>query len=130
MELLARVMQWVGHRGAILVAFAITAFSYGSGLVSGYHPTFAHALHFPMPVFGWGFIAFGILALSGMITRFEKVAFTTSALWTTFWIILLATHWTESFGWTAAISWLGLDLCLIVASGWPEIHIPWREKPQ
>jgi hypothetical protein len=43
----------IGHRGAALAVFAGTAFAYGSGLLSGYQPTFANALHIPVGYFGW-----------------------------------------------------------------------------
>lgn len=118
---LRRLLFRLGHRGAALTTVAVTFLAYGTGLVSGYEPTFAVAYRYPIGDFGWVFIGMAAFMVTGIFLHRDAVHYATAELGMTAWAILLATHWTQPFGWTAAVSWWGLALGLFVVSAWPEV---------
>lgn len=114
-----------GHRGLALAAFAAVCFTYGSGLLLGYHPTFAKAGHWPVAVFGWVFIGVGLAALTGVPRADDRWQFALAEAWVCCWFALLVSFWNGPVGWNGAVSWLGVGSLLLVASGWPD----WKDKP-
>jgi hypothetical protein len=117
---LARLRADAGRRGAALGLVAVLFTAYGTGLVAGYRPTFAVALHLPVTSFGWTFIAAGAFVLTGVERRSDRWQFAVAVLVMMLWALLLATHWTQPYGWAAAVSWLGPCALTVLIAGWPE----------
>jgi NhaP-type Na+/H+ and K+/H+ antiporter len=94
--------------------------AYGSGLVLGYRPTFAVALHLQVTVFGWCWIGAGLFLLTGLLVTKDRWHFAVAALVMAAWALLLATHWEAPYGWAAAVSWMGPCALAILIASWPE----------
>ena len=109
-----------GYRGLGLATFAATCFLYGSGLLAGYHPTFFTAYGLRTEVFGWCFIGLGCFALTGVLLREDRWHYAACTLCLSAWVLLLATHWTQPYGWAAAVSWMSVCGALVIAAAWPE----------
>lgn len=114
-----------GHRGLALAAFACVCFTYGTGLIIGYQPTFTKAGHWPIMWFGWIFIGTGLVCLTGILRKDDRWQFAVAEAWVACWFALLVTFWNGPVGWNGAVSWLGVGILLLVASGWPD----WKAKP-
>lgn len=114
-----RVLRRFGHRGTVLAGFGVICEAYGVGLLLGYKPTFAQAYNIPVEWFGVTFVVAGLFIGAGAVRRHDGVHFSAAVLLATAWGLLITTHWTASYGWTAAVSWFGLAAGLLVSSAWP-----------
>jgi len=114
-----KILRRFGHRGSVLVGFAITCTAYGTGILLGYRPTFTEAYTVPVPVFGWVFLAVGVFAATGALAYRDSAQYAVGVAWTAAWAMLITTHWTAPYGWAAAVSWLGICLGLLLSSAWP-----------
>jgi len=122
------VVSHVGRRSGLLLIFAITALFYGAGLLAGYEPTFNNALDLPVHLFGYMFIGAALIAFLGIIFRWSKVPYATSVAVAFFWAGLLAVFWANPFGWTAAMSWVGIALMCFYAATWPRVRRPGQRE--
>lgn len=111
-----------GHRGLALATFAAICFTYGTGLILGYQPTFAKAGHWPVGVFGWVFTGVGVTCLTGVLRHDDRWQFAVAEAWVCCWYALLVSFWSGPVGWNGATSWLGVGGLLLVAAGWPDWH--------
>ena len=109
-----------GFRGLGLATFAATCFLYGSGLLAGYHPTFFAAYGLRTETFGWCFVGLGFFALTGVPLREDRWHYAACTMCLSGWVLLLATHWTQPYGWAAAVSWMSVCGALVIAASWPE----------
>lgn len=110
----------LGQRGVLLLVFALTAFGYGIGLLSGYEPTFSHALGVSDIVFGVMFIADGIILTIGSLFRWGRFPYCVAAAVSFFWAFTLTAFWAAPFGWAASMSWLGMGFVQVCTILWPE----------
>jgi hypothetical protein len=116
--------QQPGRRGTALVLIAAVFAAYGTGLLVGYRPTFAIALNLPVTVFGWVFVGSAVFVAVGAWLRSARWQFAYAVLVMALWALLLATHWTEPYGWAAAVSWMGPCALTVLIAGWPEDRPP------
>jgi hypothetical protein len=114
-----KFLRRFGHRGSVLVGFAVTCFAYGSGILEGYRPTFTEAYHVSLPAFALVFYAVAVGATVGALTGRDALPYAAGVAWTAAWGMLITTHWTQPHGWTAAVSWFGICLGLLLSSAWP-----------
>jgi hypothetical protein len=124
---LRRFLYRLGHRGSCLMVLTITFCAYGSGILFGYRPTFTKAYDVPIHTFGWIWVALGWFVMTGIPAHRDSIHYSIAELWMTAWALLLASHWSQAYGWTAAVSWGGLALGVFVVSAWPEVS---RRKPR
>jgi hypothetical protein len=115
-----RAQHVIGRRGTALLLISATFCAYGTGIILGYEPTFASALHVPIIVYGWAAVGSGLFTLTGVPHPVARLQFSYAVMVTALWALLVATHWTESFGWAAGISWLSVSTLAFLVSGWPE----------
>ena len=71
-------------------------------------------------MFGWCFIGLGCFALTGVLARRDRYHYAFCTLCISAWVLLLATHWTQPYGWAAAVSWMSVCGALVIAAAWPE----------
>jgi len=123
MKLLKRSYNHIGQRGALLLVFAATYIAYGAGLLFGYHPTFSRALDVPVSMFGYLFIAAGIVFLVGAIFRFSRVPFSVALSVTTFWVFMLLIFWSthRGFAWVAVMPWVTIGFTQLISALQPDL---------
>src|SRR5215469_3523507 len=119
-----KFLQRYGHRGSVLVGFALTCTAYGTGILLGYRPTFTEAYHIPVPIFAIVFFCVAVVALFGAYTSRDSLPYAIGVAWTAAWGMLITTQWTAPIGWAAAVSWFGICLGLILSSAWPNAPKP------
>jgi hypothetical protein len=122
-----RTQRKVGRRGTFLAILALIDFGYGSGLISGYVPLFAHGttMVFPLVAWGWIWVTVGVICLTGVPLRHDRIQFAVAALLKTAWAALIAVAWLENGipgGWTSVAAWGGIAMLVLLASGWPDVR--------
>lgn len=117
------VKRHVGRRGAFLAFLAILDLAYGYSLLATTGPQRLVNLLLPWQVWGWIWIAVGVVCLSGVPVRVDRVQFAVAATVKAAWGLLYVHVWLIQGlprGWVSVVVWLTFAFTVVVVSGWPE----------
>lgn len=130
-----RLMRMLGRRGAILLSYGTVWALYGYGQLVSPQPdqrglTLATQV-LPLHVWGWLWIATGILALGAAFVPqgVDWFGFVALVLIVLPWMLSYLVSWLLGDfprGWVAAAVWAVIAIPVIVAAGWREAPRPKR----
>lgn len=126
---LTRLRARVGHRGAVLLFFALLDFAYAGSIAkppaeAARSATVAFIAHvLPLPAWATLWAVAGLVLLVGAFRRHDSLAYATAAGIKTLWGGLFLFGWLLAGldrGWVAAIVWLAMAVMLLIVATWPE----------
>jgi len=118
-----RAARRSGRRGAFLAFLAVLDLTYGYSLYVTAAPARAFDLFLPWEAWGGIWMAVGVLCLTQILARRDRVAFTAAAMLKGGWAVLFADVWIfqhSARGWTAVVVWAAFAGAVLIVSGWPE----------
>ena len=127
-----RLRLRAGRRGAFLAFLALldTAVGY-SLLTTPAAQRGAMDLLLPWPVWGWAWVATGVVCATGVFAWRDWPQFTATAVLMGAWALLSADLWLvqhQPHGWVSVVIWAAFALTVRVVAGWPEV--PRTHQPQ
>jgi hypothetical protein len=120
-----RLVQRIGHRGAFLAFLALLDILYGYSILA--EPGLVGNYDLGLTVQSWGLVwlATGIVLLTGIATRHDRVHFglaaALKAAWAMIWFKLWLFEHTPR-GWVPVVIWAAFAAVVVVVSSWPEMR--------
>ena len=119
-----RARDRAGRRGAFLAFLALLNTAVGYSLLTT--PAAQRGtmdLLLPWPVWGWVWVAAGVVCAAGVFARRDWWAFTVAAVLMGAWALLSVDLWLvqgQPRGWVSVVIWVAFALTVRVVAGWPE----------
>lgn len=125
MKNIKRLLWRIGHRGAFLLFLSLLDLLYGFSLLSSARAAQHVDLTLGWNVWGYIWIAVGVVLLIGAFTKEDRipyaVAATIKAAWATVWVkIWLFSHPHVPLSWVSAVIWGAFSAIVVIVSTWPE----------
>lgn len=117
------VSRHVGRRGAFLAFLAVLDLAYGYSLFVTAAPQRQVNLLLPWQVWGYIWAGVGVVCLSGVFVRVDRVQFAAAAALDAAWGLLYLHVWlvqNAPRAWVAVVIWLSFAVTVLIVSGWPE----------
>jgi len=122
----------VGRRGAFMAFLAILDCAYGWALhlqtviaVKALTPD----LLLPLTLWSWLWVGMGVVCLSGVFTRRDRVPYALSSAFQATWAAVYANAWLAhglTSGWISAVVWLSFAVTILLIGSWPDDRSVYR----
>lgn len=132
---MGKLLQRTGRRGAFLAFLALLDILVGYSLFSS-PPVRAVDMLLPLHTWAWVWIAVGLILITGIPTRWDRLQYTLAVGLKAAWGLLYVNLWIQGIphAWVSAVVWLTFAATIFLVAGWREsidikIVEPEKESP-